>query len=128
MFKPFTHSLYVDLAHDPDQEPQPIYLGFRSGRNVVLRFLEGLRPAGVHHIMLNLKYRKRDAAEVLEKIGRHILSQLEASQPPGAPNRTRAGQLEPQWPRLRRVQRASRYQTIPRSFSSDTTALNGTRR
>jgi hypothetical protein len=35
VFKPFTHSLYVDLAHDPDQEPQPIYLGFRSGRNVV---------------------------------------------------------------------------------------------
>ena len=46
----------------------------------VLRFLEGLRPAGVYHLMLNLKYSKRNAAEVLEKIGRHLVSQLEASQ------------------------------------------------
>lgn len=83
-FKPFAQSLYVDLTDDPDHAPEPIHLGLRGGRNVVLRFLDGLRTAGVNHVMLNFKYGQRDAGEVLEEIGQEVLPQLEANQPDGA--------------------------------------------
>jgi luciferase-type oxidoreductase len=89
VFKPLAQSLYVDLTNDPDAPPQPIHLGFRGGRNVVLRFLAALRTAGVHHVILNFKYCKRNAAEVLEEMGREILPPLEASQPAAAPHRTK---------------------------------------
>jgi hypothetical protein len=69
-FKPFAHSFYVDLTDDPDHPPEPIHLGIRGGRTVVFRFLDALRTAGVNHIILNLKYGRRDAGEVLEEIGR----------------------------------------------------------
>ena len=60
---------------------EPIHLGIRGGRNVVFRFLDELRAVGVHHVILNFKYGTREAAEVLDEIGREILPQLEASQP-----------------------------------------------
>jgi luciferase-type oxidoreductase len=82
VFKPFTQSLYLDLTEDPDHPPQPIHLGFRGGRNVVFGFLDALRRAGVHHVILNFKYGARDAGDVLEEIGREVLPQLEATQPP----------------------------------------------
>ena len=75
-FKPFAQSLYLDLADDPDHPPEPIHLGFRGGRNAVLRFLESLREIGVNHVILNLKYGARDAGEVLEEIGREVLPGL----------------------------------------------------
>jgi luciferase-type oxidoreductase len=75
-FKPFAQSLYVDLTDDPDAPAQPLHLGFRGGRNVVLRFLEGLRSAGVNHVILNLKYGTRSASDVIEEIGREILPRL----------------------------------------------------
>ncbi len=81
VFKPFAQSFYVDLAHDPDQAPEPIHLGFRAGRNIFFRFLDALRSIGVNHVILNFKYAKRDAAEILEEIGLEIIPQLEATQP-----------------------------------------------
>jgi luciferase-type oxidoreductase len=75
-FKPFAQSLYVDLTDDPDAPPQPIHLGFRGGRNVVLHFLESLREIGVNHVILNFKYGRRNAGEVLEEIGREVLPRL----------------------------------------------------
>jgi luciferase-type oxidoreductase len=80
VFKPFSQSLYVDLTADPDHPPQPIHLGFRCGRAVLLRILEGLRAIGVNHVILNLKYGARDAGEVLEEIGREVLPKLDAPQ------------------------------------------------
>jgi luciferase-type oxidoreductase len=80
VFKPFVQSLYVDLTDDPDHPPEPIHLGFRGGRNVVLRFLESLREIGVNHVILNLKYGARDAGEVLDEIGREVLPRLAARQ------------------------------------------------
>lgn len=85
LFKPFAQSLYVDLHADPDHPPQPIHLGFRSGRKVLLDFLVALRSIGVHHVILNLKYGARSAGEVLEEIGFEVLPQLKASQPASAP-------------------------------------------
>ena len=80
-FKPFAQSLFIDLTDDPNQMPEPIHLGLRAGRNVVFTFLDSLRAAGVNHVALNLKYARRDAAEVLEEIGREILPMINHSQP-----------------------------------------------
>ncbi len=77
-FKPFAQSFYVDLTKDPNHPAEPIHLGFRGGRNVVLRYFDGLRGAGVNHVILNLKYATRDAADVLEEIGSEILPALQA--------------------------------------------------
>jgi luciferase-type oxidoreductase len=78
IFKPFTQSCYVDLADNPNEPPTPIHLGLRGGRNVIFQFLDALRAIGVNHVILNLKYGRRDAGEVLEEIGQEILPQLEA--------------------------------------------------
>lgn len=75
-FKPFAQSLYIDLAEDPAHPPVPIHLGFRGGRNAVADYLVGLRDAGANHVVLNLKYGRRSASEVLEEIGQEILPVL----------------------------------------------------
>lgn len=88
VFKPVTQSFYVDLSDDPDQPPQPIHLGIRGGRHALFRLLDGLRSVGVNHVILNLKYGARDAAEVLDEIGQEILPHLDAGQQTG-PTRVR---------------------------------------
>jgi luciferase-type oxidoreductase len=75
-FKPFAQSLYIDLDADPQLPPTAIHLGFRSGRHFLLRFLEAARGIGVNHVILNLKYGARPAAEVLEEIGLEVLPAL----------------------------------------------------
>lgn len=80
VFKPFAQSFYVDLSDNPNEPPTPIHLGLRGGRNAIFQFLDALREIGVNHVILNLKYGRRDAGEVLEEIGREILPQLEATQ------------------------------------------------
>ncbi|SFI89049.1 LLM class oxidoreductase [Thermoflavimicrobium dichotomicum] len=72
-FKPFSQSLYVDLTEDPDVDPTPIHLGFRTGRKFLIRFLESLKEIGVNHVMLNLKYGQRPASEVIEELGEEVL-------------------------------------------------------
>jgi luciferase-type oxidoreductase len=79
VFTPFVQSLYIDLTTEPDQPAQPIHLGFRGGRNVLLQFLYALRRAGVNHVILNVKYGTRDAAEVIDEIGRDVLPHLDAA-------------------------------------------------
>jgi luciferase-type oxidoreductase len=79
-FKPLAQSLYVDLSDGADQQPSPIHLGFRSGRNFLLRFLETLRDTGINHVILNFKYSRRDAGELLDEIGTEILPSLESGQ------------------------------------------------
>jgi luciferase-type oxidoreductase len=76
VFKPFAQSLYVDLADEPGEPPRPIHLGFRAGRNFLLDFLNELGGAGVNHVILNLKYGRRAAGEVLEEIGREVIPRL----------------------------------------------------
>jgi len=80
-FKPFSQSLYIDLARDPASAPKAIHLGYRCGREFLLRFLETLRGIGVHHVILNLKYGQRPAGEVIEEIGREIVPRLSDSAP-----------------------------------------------
>jgi luciferase-type oxidoreductase len=80
VFKPLAQSFYIDLTDDPDHPPEPIHLGIRGGRNVVFQFLDALRTVGVHHVILNLKYGRRNAGEVLEEVGREILPRLRATE------------------------------------------------
>ena len=47
-----------------------------AGRNFMLDFLNELAGAGVNHVILNLKYGRRTAGEVLEEIGREVLPRL----------------------------------------------------
>lgn len=75
-FKPFLQSLYIDLTDDPHTPPTPIHLGFRSGRNHLISFLKELENIGVNHVMLNLKYGKRSAADVLEELGEEVLPEF----------------------------------------------------
>jgi luciferase-type oxidoreductase len=77
VFKPVVQSLYVDLAAGPAEPPRPIHLGFRAGRDFMIGFLNDLAGAGVNHVILNLKYGRRAAGEVLEEIGRDVLPRLE---------------------------------------------------
>lgn len=42
----------------------------------MLAFLNELAGVGVNHVILNLKYGRRDAGEVLEEIGREVLPRL----------------------------------------------------
>lgn len=72
-FKPFAQSLYIDLTRDRDAAPEPIHLGFRLGRNRLIEFLQALQKIGVNHVVLNLKYGSRPAAEVLEEVGQEVL-------------------------------------------------------
>lgn len=77
-FKPFTQSLYVDLAEDPYHVPIPIHLGFRTGRVFLIEFLEDLRDAGVNHVIINLKYGQRPVEEVIEELGEFVLPHFPA--------------------------------------------------
>tara|TARA_R110000868_G_scaffold96949_3_gene266660 strand:- start:8670 stop:9653 length:984 start_codon:yes stop_codon:yes gene_type:complete len=72
IYKPFLQSLYIDLHESPSMPPTRIHLGFRLGRDHLRAFLENLQEIGVDHVILNLKYGKRPAAEVIEELGTYI--------------------------------------------------------
>ncbi len=71
--KPFVQSLYIDLERDAGVPPSPIHLGFRLGLNALKAHLLALEEIGVAHVVLNLKYGRRHASQVLEDIGEHII-------------------------------------------------------
>lgn len=78
VYKPFMQSLYIDLDATPSTLPSPIHLGFRLGRDHLRALLETLQEIGVDHVILNLKYGRRPAAEVIEELGEHIVPQFGA--------------------------------------------------
>lgn len=69
-------SLYVDLVADPHRDPTPIHLGYRLGTRALLALLLELHELGMGHVILNLKYGSRPAADVLEDIGRDVIPRL----------------------------------------------------
>jgi luciferase-type oxidoreductase len=71
--KPFSQSLYIDLTEDPATRPTPIHLGWRTGRHYLVQHLTELREIGVNHVVLNLKYGRRPATEVLQELAEHVL-------------------------------------------------------
>jgi len=73
VFKPFLQSLYIDLTEDPDEQPTPIHLGFRLGRNPLIDFLEQLQTIGVNHVLLNIKYSTRPVCDVLDELAKYVI-------------------------------------------------------
>jgi len=72
-FKPFSQSLYIDLAEDENAKPTPIHLGYRVGRNHLINHLSQLQDIGVNHVIFNLKYGKRPAEEVMKELGQYVV-------------------------------------------------------
>ena len=70
---PFAQSLYIDLLPSPDAPAQPIHLGYRLGRNALVRLLGQLHACGVAHVMFNLKYGRRPADEVMQELAAEVL-------------------------------------------------------
>jgi hypothetical protein len=54
MMTPFSMPMHLDLTHDPDELPTPIRLGFRVGRNQLIKLLEVYRGIGVNHLFFAL--------------------------------------------------------------------------
>jgi luciferase-type oxidoreductase len=87
VFKPFGQPLFIDLAEDPDAAPTPIFLGFRFGRNALLRHLKALEGLGVNHVALQLLFNQRPAQETVEELASEVLphfavvTDLSADQP-----------------------------------------------
>ena len=73
VFKPFVQSLYIDLVKDPDAKPKPIHLGYQLGRNSLIEFLQQLQNIGVNHVILNLKYSKRNAQDIVDELGKYVI-------------------------------------------------------
>jgi luciferase-type oxidoreductase len=71
-------SLYVDLLEEKDAPPRPIHLGWSLGREPLVELLERYRTIGIAHVVLNLKYGQRPAAEVIEEIGTEVLPRVTA--------------------------------------------------
>ncbi|OAN63280.1 LLM class oxidoreductase [Sphingomonas sp. TDK1] len=78
VYKPFLQSLYIDLDAQPSMPPTPIHLGFKLGRDYLMKLLEALEAIGVDHVILNLKYGRRPAAEVVEELGSHVVPRFGA--------------------------------------------------
>jgi luciferase-type oxidoreductase len=79
-WKPYMQSLYIDLLKK-EVTPRGIHLGFRSGKDYLIMFLKALEEAGVNHVILNLKYGSRPAADVIEELGEFVLPHFEAAVP-----------------------------------------------
>jgi luciferase-type oxidoreductase len=77
-FKPFAQSLYVDLVAGADAPPTPIHLGYRLGAAALRDLLARLEDAGVHHVILNLKYGSRSARAVLDDLDAHVIGHFPA--------------------------------------------------
>ena len=76
VFKPFSQSLFIDLLDNPTAPAEPIHLGYRLGRNALLELLHTHKSIGVNHIMLNLKYGRRQAGDVIAELAEHVLPQF----------------------------------------------------
>ena len=64
------------LAAAPGALPQPIHLVWRVGRDRLIELLAALRTHGANHVVLNLKYGRRPADEVLEEIAEFVLPEF----------------------------------------------------
>lgn len=73
VYKPISQSFMIDLTDDPNESPSTIHLGYRLGRNLLMRYLEGSQQIGIDHIMFNLKFGKRPAKEVLQELCEFVL-------------------------------------------------------
>lgn len=74
--KPVSQSLYIDLTGNPDDEPRPIHLGFRSGTKALLTYLKSLQTIGVNHVAINLRFNQADIEQTLQRLADEIMPAL----------------------------------------------------
>jgi len=67
-YKSFLQSFDIDLDTSPSLPPLPMHLGYRPGTEYVFELPEAFRSVGVDRIILSLKYGRRPADEVMEKM------------------------------------------------------------
>lgn len=79
-FKPFSQSLHIDLAEDPNEAPSPRHLGFRSGRNFLIEYLHALQEVGVNHVILNNKDALRPAKDIIQELAEDVAPHFPAIQ------------------------------------------------
>lgn len=72
-FRPFAQSMFIDLTEHPGTPPQPIFLGYRLGRNRLIEQLQGFAEAGMHHVTFNLRHSQRSAGEVMAELAEYVL-------------------------------------------------------
>lgn len=72
-FKPFSQSIYIDLSENPNEDPSPIHLGFRTGSQFLIEYINVLKEIGVNHLGINLKYGQRPAEEVIQELGEEVV-------------------------------------------------------
>jgi len=77
-FKPFAQTLALDLAEDPNEEPTFMQLGFRSGRNYLMSYLDDLKKIGVNHVAFNFKQAKRPVDEMIQELGEEVVPHFPA--------------------------------------------------
>ena len=65
--------LYVDLADNPETQPQPIHLGFRLGARYLRAYLKSLEEIGINHVALNLRFNQADMEATLKRLADDIL-------------------------------------------------------
>ena len=75
-FKPVMEPLYIDLAEDADEAPQPLHLGYRLGVKQLLRYLKSREAIGVNHIALNLRFNQKNTIQTLQDIAETVLTEF----------------------------------------------------
>ena len=75
-WKPFSQSLYIDLADNPDAAPMPIHLGYRLGRNHLIAHLDALQAIGVNHVTFALRFSTRPIDEIIDELCEFVVPQF----------------------------------------------------
>lgn len=74
--KPVLQPLYIDLADNPEEGPQPIHLGVRTGHRWLTAYLHQLQGMGVNHVALNLRFNRAPIDDTLDRLARDVLPQF----------------------------------------------------
>jgi luciferase-type oxidoreductase len=77
-FRTFGVAMGLDLAADKNEIAEPRTLGYRAGRNDLIKILQEMRNGGTHHITLNLPASKRPPREMLEELAAEVLPEFHA--------------------------------------------------
>ena len=74
--KPVMQSLYVDVLPDADAPPRGIHLGFQSGTEFLLRYLQHLKQVGMNHVAINLRLNSAGIEDTLKRLSDDVIAKL----------------------------------------------------
>ncbi len=81
--QPILQPLYFTLHEDPDAQPEPIHLGFRSGIRALRSYLDALEEIGVNHVALNLRFNGNGVERVMKTLADEILPDFNSNDASG---------------------------------------------